>query len=52
MNSLGVGAMKRIARLACVVLSLSFVTAGAKANSVLDWNVIAINTAAAEGEPF
>jgi hypothetical protein len=53
MNSLGVGTMKRIVRLACVVLSLSLVTASARANSVLDWNVIAVNTAAAaKANPF
>jgi hypothetical protein len=53
MNSLGVRTMKRIVRLACVVLSLSLVTASARANSVLDWNVIAVNTAAAaKANPF
>ena len=53
MNSLEVGTMKRIVRLACVALSLSLVTASARANSVLDWNAIAVNTAAAaKANPF
>jgi hypothetical protein len=53
MNSLEVGTMKRIVRLACVALSLSLLTASARANSVLDWNVIAVNTAAAaKANPF
>ena len=53
MNSLGAGTIKKIARFASIALSLSLVIGSARANSVQDWNTIAISTAvAAKANPF